>query len=167
MKQLILSLALLLAMPAFSEPPSDTDVIFSQPDVRRYNLGLGRAVFQEKCIRCHGGGDENVPQLGDLQDWRNRIGKPLDLLIKHAILGHGEMPPKGDNEELTNREVSAAVAYIVDQGRRVLARQGGLDVPPEDPCPAGGTDDDCHTIRVQEAMLMEMLWRLTGNNMVQ
>jgi cytochrome c5 len=60
-------------------------------------------------------------QARDKADWAPRIAQGNDLLHKHAIEGFtgakGQMPARGGNTALTDDEVKAAVAFMVDQSR--------------------------------------------------
>lgn len=139
--------------------------IVSQPDVRKYNIALGKSVFQGKCIKCHGDLNSEAPQLGVAMDWKKRISIPVDILIKHAIEGHGKMPPKGGFEALATREISAAVAYIVDQSRRLLIRQNGEVIPDQaNICGDAQNTKSCARSQVDNTLLMQMLWMITGQN---
>ena len=156
---------MLMASGVSASPPSEPDIVFSQTDVRRYNLRLGQAVFEAACTKCHGDEEASAPQLGDLDAWETRIQDPLDTLIERAIRGHGDMPPRGDVEWLSDREVAAAVAYVVDQGRRLLTREGRTPTSAE----PGGCDPltsptGCGSERLQDTLVLEMLWRLTGQH---
>ena len=89
-------------------------------DTRAYNLAHGRVVFNDKCMRCHESGRKGAPVLGDTEDWRERLAQPLDTLIEHAISGHGDMPARGD-QDVTDQDIAAAVAYVVDRTRKIAA----------------------------------------------
>ena len=137
--------------------------IISQNDVRKYNLGLGKTVFIEKCTQCHGNLGSGAPQLHSVRDWERRINTPVEILIKHAIHGHGDMPPKGGFDELTDREVSAAVAYVVDQTRRlIITREGRLALNDEAICTDTENKESCNIDQIDNTVLLELLWLLTN-----
>ena len=98
-------------------------------DTRAYNLAHGRVVFTEHCLRCHESGRRDAPVIGDSDDWEARIGQPLDTLIRHAIDGHGRMPPRGDRD-ISDQDVAAAVAFVVDRARAIAAAEGQALPPP-------------------------------------
>lgn len=98
-------------------------------DTRSYNIAHGRVVFKSKCMRCHESGRRGAPVLGDTEDWRERVQQPLDILIRHAIDGHCDMPPRGD-AEITEQEVAAAVAYVVDRARNLITADAIDRLPP-------------------------------------
>ena len=62
-----------------------------------------------------------APKPGDKADWGPRTAQGMDILHKHAIEGFtgakGMMPPRGGATTLSDDEVKAAVAFMVDQSR--------------------------------------------------
>jgi len=82
---------------------------------------VGKSVFGKTCALCHAAGVAGAPKPGDKADWAPRIAQGNDLLHKHAIEGFtgakGQMPARGGNTALTDDEVKAAVAFMVDQSR--------------------------------------------------
>lgn len=154
-----------LLLSVFSATPGQVlaSSIVSQPDVRKYNLALGRNVFEGKCVSCHANVDSEAPQLHNLPDWKQRIGISLDSLISHALNGHGKMPPKGGYAALTDREVSAAVAYVVDHGRRLMIRSNGeISLNAAEFCGNPDSDFACSNSQVDNTLLLQMLWIITG-----
>jgi cytochrome c5 len=91
-----------------------------ESDVRAYNLAHGRVVFNQHCLRCHEQGREGAPVLSESNDWASRLDQSLDTLIRHAIRGHGDMPARGETE-LSDQDVAAAVAYVVNRARLLVA----------------------------------------------
>jgi cytochrome c5 len=120
---LLAALALALSGAAAAE------VSGYEPELRAYNLAHGRVVFHDKCMGCHEAGKHDAPVLGETAEWLDRIAQPLDTLIHHAVDGHGDMPPRGD-QDLTDREVAAAVAYVVHRTRVLADAAGELDSLP-------------------------------------
>ncbi len=92
-----------------------------QADTRAYNLAHGRVVFTDKCMRCHESGRRGAPVVGDTDDWVERLDQPLEQMIWHAIDGHGDMPARGD-QDLSDQDVAAAVAFVVHRAREIAAR---------------------------------------------
>lgn len=132
-----------LSQPALSNPPG------YEGDVRKYNLAHGRVVFSEYCVRCHEGGRRGAPVLGDIPDWRDRLEQSLPMLIRHAIDGHGDMPPRGDTM-LDDQDVAAAVAYVVNRTRVLAAIEGdSLESPA-----AGLAENDASNDAVLEVFLL-------------
>jgi len=108
-------------------------------DTRAYNLGHGRVVFNEHCLRCHEQGRKGAPMIDEADDWVERLQQPLDELIRHAIHGHGDMPARGELA-LHDQQVAAAVAYVVNRTRLMVAEQLN-ELPPAETSGAGTTVD--------------------------
>jgi cytochrome c5 len=81
----------------------------------------GQQVYNSACLACHGAGIAGAPKLGDAAAWGPRIAQGADVLNDHAINGFsgnaGYMPPKGGRMDLSDQEVSDAVAYMVDESQ--------------------------------------------------
>lgn len=79
----------------------------------------GKTIFGSLCHSCHETGVAGAPKVGDKAEWAVRIAAGLETLDKHAIDGYtgktGVMPAKGGNPALTEEQVKAAVAWMVDQ----------------------------------------------------
>ncbi len=77
----------------------------------------GAVVYQNLCAGCHTSGAGGAPQL-TAAGMGARLSKGVDILNQHAIEGFtgtaGVMPPKGGNPALTNEQVIATVAWMVD-----------------------------------------------------
>lgn len=82
---------------------------------------VGKSVFGKTCAMCHAVGAAGAPKPGDKVDWGPRIAQGDAVLQKHALEGFtgtkGVMPPRGGAAALTDDEVKAAVAFMVDQSR--------------------------------------------------
>lgn len=78
----------------------------------------GATVYKIACQLCHGTGVMGAPKYGDKAGWANRISKGMATLEKNAIEGFkgekGIMPARGGRNSLSDSEVKAAVAYMVD-----------------------------------------------------
>jgi len=80
----------------------------------------GKAVFESTCKLCHGAGIGGAPKFGDKEAWAPRIAKGQAVLEDHAIHGFkdkGVMPAKGGKANLTDDEVKAAVAYMLEAAK--------------------------------------------------
>jgi cytochrome c5 len=128
------------------------------PETRAYNLAHGRVVFSEKCLECHERGRHDAPVLGNIDDWRERLDQPLSTLIQHAIEGHGDMPARGDHD-LTDQQVAAAVAYVVDRARLIIAGDDLNNLPPTG---AGPTEPQLPSPKVSDETIVQMLFMLVG-----
>jgi len=78
----------------------------------------GVNVYKTVCQVCHGTGVMGAPKHGDKAGWESRLSKGMATLEKNAIEGFkgkkGIMPAKGGKSSLSDDEVKAAVAYMVD-----------------------------------------------------
>jgi cytochrome c5 len=82
---------------------------------------VGKSVYGKTCALCHAAGVAGAPKPGDKADWGPRIAQGLDVLHKHALEGFtgakGQMPARGGSTTLSDDDVKAAVAFMVDQSR--------------------------------------------------
>ena len=81
----------------------------------------GATVYKSVCRTCHGTGVMGAPKYGDKAGWADRISNGIATLEEHAIKGYkgkkGMMPAKGGRASLSDDEVKAAVAYMVDSAK--------------------------------------------------
>lgn len=75
----------------------------------------GKAVFDQTCVTCHGTGALGAPKLGDRAAWAPRIAQGKKVLLDHADYGFKSMPPHGGNDDLSDKDIEAAVDYMVQQ----------------------------------------------------
>lgn len=123
----ILSLALLSACgkkeEAASASASNAPVLASvaAPATPAPENVVGKAVYGKTCSLCHSANVAGAPKPGDKADWGPRIAQGMDVLHKHALEGFtgakGQMPARGGAATLTDDEVKAGVAFMVDQSR--------------------------------------------------
>ncbi len=110
-------------VPAVSEAAPVTEVLIVPQGASRpaVVLARGRAVYEQSCASCHGAGVAGAPKLGDQAAWKDRINQGLRTLESRSISGfQGKfdfMPAKGGNAALSDKDVKAAVAYMVEQAR--------------------------------------------------
>lgn len=74
----------------------------------------GQAVYEATCAACHSSGALGAPKFQDKADWGPRLGQGFDTLVKNAINGVRQMPPRGGNADLSDVEVARAVAYLAN-----------------------------------------------------
>ena len=73
-------------------------------------------VYRSVCAACHDAGVAGAPRLTDLDEWAKRLDeKGLDTLVSHSINGFQGMPARGGNPSLTDAEVAATVAYMLQE----------------------------------------------------
>lgn len=87
----------------------------AEPAAPAADLGKGKAVYSSACFVCHATGAAGAPRLGDQTAWAPRIAQGMDALVQVALNGKNAMPPKGGRMDLSDADVAAAVAYMVDQ----------------------------------------------------
>lgn len=80
-------------------------------------LTQGKAIYEKSCGVCHATGVTGAPKLGDKAVWKKFIAEGLHELTEDAIRGKGAMPPRGGNPKLSDAEVRAAVAYMMENSR--------------------------------------------------
>jgi len=85
----------------------------------------GEEVVKEVCGACHTAGVLNAPKIGDKKAWTERFKIGEAALLKHDIDGIRQMPPRGGNPALSDREVQAALEY--------MARQSGVKIKEQAP----------------------------------
>jgi len=88
----------------------------------------GQEVYDAVCTSCHATGALGAPKFDSKGDWGPRISQGYDTLVKHAIEGIRQMPPRGGDGDLSDVEVARAVAY--------LANSGGANFKAPEPAPA-------------------------------
>lgn len=78
----------------------------------------GLAIVRGQCVKCHGEGLHGAPRIGDKDAWIGRARNGFDSLQRSAIKGHGGMPSRGGMADLTDAELSRAIAYMFQQSVR-------------------------------------------------
>lgn len=87
----------------------------------------GEDIYSNVCSACHESGAAGAPVRGNEEGWAERSEQGFATLLEHAINGIGAMPPKGGNPNLSDEEVEAAVAYLVEPVMEVPELDGGSD----------------------------------------
>ena len=97
------------AMPETAAPAAASS---GSPD-----LAKGKSVYDMACFACHATGAAGAPKLGDQALWAPRIAKGMDALNLSSLNGIGAMPAKGGRVDLSDEDVIAAVAWMVEQAK--------------------------------------------------
>jgi cytochrome c5 len=79
-------------------------------------VAVGKKIYEEVCIACHGAGIAGAPKFGDKAAWSGRIGLGIDALYASALKGKGAMPAKGGYSG-SDEELKYAVEYIVNNSK--------------------------------------------------
>ena len=74
----------------------------------------GRTVYEAVCAACHASGVLKAPRLGDAAAWKPLIAEGQRSLVRTAIKGIRQMPPKGGDPSLSAVEVERAVVYMAN-----------------------------------------------------
>lgn len=79
----------------------------------------GKNTYRQACFSCHGTGVGGAPKIGDKAAWAPRIGKGMKTLYQAAIKGMPgtAMIPKGGLAQLSDKDVRAAVDFIINHSR--------------------------------------------------
>jgi cytochrome c5 len=71
----------------------------------------GESVYTTSCAGCHSIGVAGAPKSNNKSDWTPRLKRGMDDLVKVAISGKGEMPPKGTCDTCSADELHAAIEH--------------------------------------------------------
>ena len=74
----------------------------------------GQAVYERVCVTCHGNGTAGAPKFGDAKAWKPLIAEGQKALVRTAIKGIRQMPPKGGDASLSHEDVERAVVYMAN-----------------------------------------------------
>jgi cytochrome c5 len=100
--------------PAAAAERSSTQI----PPQQEVDRQMGEQVYQSSCASCHGQGIAGAPAQGNREQWQPRLAKGYEALVMNSINGFqgntGVMPPRGGNANLSDEEVAAAVAYMME-----------------------------------------------------
>jgi len=77
----------------------------------------GKEVVDTVCSECHTTGKNGAPKIGDRAAWAERGAKGMDKVTENAITGLRKMPAHGGRVNLSDIEMSRAVAYMVSGGK--------------------------------------------------
>jgi len=73
----------------------------------------GKQVYDASCGACHTAGVLQAPRLGNQEDWGAREKQGLEVLLSHALKGFKNMPAKGGNPTIKDKEIKNAVVYML------------------------------------------------------
>ncbi|MGH8273506.1 MAG: c-type cytochrome [Gammaproteobacteria bacterium] len=81
------------------------------------NLARGHKTYQADCAACHDSGIGGAPRVGNAKDWRALEKEPFFVLYENVWHGVSIMPPKGGCNSCSARDITSAVAWMLEQGR--------------------------------------------------
>lgn len=70
------------------------------------------AKYNQYCIACHASGVAGAPKTGDVDAWKARLEKGMDVLVKSSTEGLGAMPPKALCNDCTADDYKALIEYM-------------------------------------------------------
>ena len=73
----------------------------------------GAQVYGGLCKTCHDAGVAGAPVTGSDVMQQRLADKGLEMLVTNAINGLNAMPPRGGNPSLTDEQIQAAVAFML------------------------------------------------------
>ena len=91
----------------WTEPASTKDIAA---------VRTGQQVVQAQCHKCHQDGLHGAPRIGDREAWVPRLKQGVEHAVRSAIRGHGGMPPRGNQADLTDAEIRNAILYMYNPG---------------------------------------------------
>ena len=74
-----------------------------------------------------------APRIGDRAAWIPRLKQGFEVLVSSAFKGHGPMPSRGDVANLTDSEIRAAIAYMINGGIAATTRPSAALTAGPDP----------------------------------
>ncbi|MGJ7462285.1 c-type cytochrome [Halomonas sp. MA07-2] len=92
----------------------------------------GGDIYNRVCMACHETGAAGAPVRSDEDAWAARIDQGWDTLLDHSINGFNAMPARGGNPNLSDDEVAAATAYLMEPVMDVPELGGGDEAPVEE-----------------------------------
>lgn len=127
-----------------------------------YDLILGKIVYRTMCLVCHDCGAAGAPKLGDKAGWEQRIVRGMDILVEQTIKGHrdpdGYMSFMPGIITLSNDDIAAAVAYMVNQSQGISAEAQAS----ESCCFPCQNLVACDPKQGRKALGFIIIWRLMG-----
>ena len=103
------------AAPALPEATTNTpeQLAAAEAEPAGADLALGEKIYNQACVACHVAGVAGAPKLGDKAQWAPRIATGMDAMIASVINGKGAMPARGGAANASDKDLAAAVHYMV------------------------------------------------------
>lgn len=104
-----------LAIVSYLKTVVSQDPLGLPPSEAQPTLSRGKQVYLSSCIICHQNGEMSAPVIGDSAGFYNRLkSSGLTGLYRHVIDGFNSMPVKGACVSCSDKDVIAAVDYILN-----------------------------------------------------
>ena len=123
-------------------PPSDSS---SGGDID------GEGIYGNVCSACHESGAAGAPIRGDEEAWAERAEQGFATLLEHSINGIGAMPARGGNPNLSDAEMEAATAYLVEPVMDVPELSGGEEAADDEGTTDEGTAEETAAVEDEAA----------------
>ena len=102
--------------PKLEEATTNTpeQLAAAEAEPANVDLALGQKVYNQACMACHVAGVAGAPKFGDKAQWAPRIATGMDAMIASVINGKGVMPARGGAAGASDKDLAAAVHYMVN-----------------------------------------------------
>ena len=95
MKKLLLTVTALSAVLSFQADARDAEDL-----------------YKKTCAMCHGTGAAGAPLTHNAEQWKPRLTKGMDVMLKNAKGGINAMPPMGMCMDCTDDEFKAIIGFM-------------------------------------------------------
>lgn len=102
----------------------------------------GEGIYGNVCSACHESGAAGAPIRGDEAAWAERVEQGFATLLEHSINGIGAMPARGGNPNLSDEEMEAVTAYMVEPVMEVPELGGGDEAASEESATEEGATEE-------------------------
>ncbi|EKF73888.1 cytochrome c-type protein [Alcanivorax hongdengensis A-11-3] len=68
--------------------------------------------YNSSCTFCHSTGAAGAPHSHNEAEWKPRLAKGMDTLLKHVKEGYNAMPPRGMCNDCSDEEYRALIKYM-------------------------------------------------------
>lgn len=75
----------------------------------------GQETYEKFCATCHATGLAGAPKFRVENDWKPRLAKGEEVLLKNATKGMNAMPPKGTCTECSEDDLKVAIHYMIEE----------------------------------------------------
>lgn len=97
-----------------SDPPASSGA--TQPFADAVITDPGKQRWARTCAMCHVRGEGGAPKIGDTADWSKRLEQGEAVVLEHAIVGLGNMPPLGYCMDCEREDLRAYIRFMVSGG---------------------------------------------------
>lgn len=104
----------------------------------------GGEIYNRVCMACHETGAAGAPVRGNEDAWAGRIDQGFATLLDHSLNGFNAMPARGGNPNLSDEEVEAATAYLLEPVMEVpeLTSAAAEEAPSEEASAEEGATEE-------------------------